>query len=261
MRTSEPKVLILEDDPLIRMDLEESLRASGFQVTVAAANSEQAIASLKTSTPDIAILDIELKDSLLDGIQTARIIKEHSHIPIIFLTAIVDVPVVERAKEINPAYYLIKPCSPLQLDVALDMALENFWKEKEARVYHSLETHASRPNTVYPIRNALFVKNRGRYQRIFVDQIYWIEAANSSIIIETEVGKFVISANLKNFQRQFNHQTLVKIHRSYIINIDKVCTFDDSTVQLTAGQQKVSLPIGQSYKQNFEGVVVKLRSG
>ena len=261
MNANQPKVLILEDDPLMRLDLEESLRARGFQVTRAAANSEEAIASLKTDPPDIAILDIDLKDSLLDGIQTARIMKEHLQIPIIFLTAIVDAGVVERAKETNPAYYLIKPSSPLQLDIAIDMALENFWKEKEAQVYHSLHAHTSRPGTVHPVKNALFVKNKGKYQRVLVDQIYWIEAANSSIIIETEIGKFVLSANLKNFQKQFNHPSLVKIHRSYIVNIEKIFAFDDTSVQLLMDTQKVNLPMGQSYKEDFDRIVVKLRSG
>jgi DNA-binding LytR/AlgR family response regulator len=261
MSTNQPKVLILEDDPMMRLDLEESLRFRGFQVTRAAANSEQAIASLKTDPPDIAILDIDLKDSLLDGIQTARIIKEHHPIPIIFLTAIVDAGVMQRAKEINPAYYLIKPSSPLQLDIAIDMALENYWKEKEAQVYHSLEAHSYRHQTVYPIKNALFVKNKGKYQRINVDQIYYVEASNSSIMIETEIGKFVISANLKNFQKQFTHPSLVKIHRSYIINMEKVNSFDESEVYLVNGSQRMKLPIGQSYKEDFERLVFKLRSG
>lgn len=261
MNINRPKVLILEDDPFMRLDLEESLQVSGFQVTKAASNSEEAIVSLKADPPDIAILDIELKGSLLDGIQTARIIKEHLQIPIIFLTAIVDEKVVQRAKEVSPAYYLIKPTSPLQLDIAIDMALENFWKEHDAQPYHSLEAHSSRPNIVHPVKNTLFVKNKGKYQRVLVDQIYWIEAANSSIIIETDVGKFVLSANLKNFQKQFNHPSLVKIHRSYIVNIEKICAFDDTSVQLQAGNQKVDLPIGQSYKEDFEHLVVKLRSG
>jgi CheY-like chemotaxis protein len=84
MKNSKPKVLILEDEPLSRLNLAESLRSSGFRVTIAAANSEEAIASMRIDPPDIAVLDIQLEDSLLDGIQTARVIKETLNIPIIF---------------------------------------------------------------------------------------------------------------------------------------------------------------------------------
>jgi two-component system, response regulator PdtaR len=261
MKNSKPKVLILEDEPLSRLNLAESLRSSGFRVTIAAANSEEAIASMRIDPPDIAVLDIQLEDSLLDGIQTARVIKETLNIPIIFLTGVVDMALVERAKEVRPAYYLFKPSTPLQLDVALDMALENFIKEQEAQPYHSLEGHSAVAEKIYLMKNRIFIKKKGKYNRVYTEDILWIKASNSSTIIETKEEKFVISANLKQFQQQITHPSLVKIHRSHLVNIEHIEAFNEGYVFIRRQEIQEKLAIGQSYREGLDKLFVRLRSG
>jgi two-component system, response regulator PdtaR len=261
MNNSKPKVLILEDEPLSRLNLTELLRSSGFRVTIAAANSEEAIASMRIDPPDIAVLDIQLEDSLLDGIQTARVIKETLDIPIIFLTGVVDLALVERAKEVRPAYYLFKPSTPLQLDVALDMALENFMKEQEAQPYHSLEGHSAVAEKIYLMKNRIFIKKRGKFNRVYTEDILWVKASNSSTIIETKEEKFVISANLKQFQQQIAHPSLVKIHRSHLVNIEHVEAFDEAYAYVRRQGIEEKLAIGQSYREGLDKLFVRLRSG
>lgn len=261
MTSKRLKILILEDDEILKMGLEEVLLEKGFEITKAASNSEEAIASFKSDRPDIAILDIHLERSLLDGIQTGMILNELGRVPIIFLTGLADEAIRERAKGVRPAYYLIKPCSPTQLEVAIDMALENHYMQRDASIHHSLKAHAIQEESIYPISDAFFLKNKGKYIRIYVDQILWIEAANSSVIIESDIGKFVFSANLKSFHNQFNHPSLIKIHRSYLVNKEKVSAFDDSSVQIMHQSRLINLPIGQSYKDDINQAFIRLRTG
>lgn len=255
------RVLILEDDPILRMNTEEVLISKGIDISASVANGQKAISAFREDPPDLAIVDIHLEGSMLDGIQSAIAFNEIQRVPIIFLTALADERIRERAKMVNPAYYLIKPCTPVQLEVAIDMAFDNFTGHKEAIIDHSLKANKVNLESLYTISNSFFIKTKRKYQRIYADQILWIEAANSSVVVNTTEGKFVFSANLKSFYQQFRHPDLIKIHRSYIVNKEKVSAFDDNCVQLVHKSDLFNLPIGQTYKKTVDNAFLKLRSG
>jgi DNA-binding LytR/AlgR family response regulator len=243
MKPNAPSILILEDDPLIRLNLEESLKLMGFEVTTSAANSEQALKGFQRRKPDLALIDIHLENSPLDGIELGHRLRESSDLPMVFLTALINPEIRNRILALGPAAYLIKPCSDAQLEVAIALALQGT------------------PHPVPPkLTEVFFVKDRSLYRRLHIDQVYWIEAANSSVVIESELGRFVVSTNLKGFARQYNHPHLIKIHRSYLVNMSKVIAFDEGAVQVATHSGKVDLPIGTSYRQEVLLSFHKIRS-
>jgi DNA-binding LytR/AlgR family response regulator len=243
MKPYAPSILLLEDDPLIRLNLEESLRHMGFEISTSAANSQQALEGFEKHTPDLALLDIHLQGSALDGIEVAQILRRSSELPIVFLTALMDSEIRARIRGLGAANHLIKPCSDAQLEVALDLALQG-------------------PSTsLHPRVSAVFfVKDRGLYRRLHIDQVFWIEAANSSVVIESEPGRFVVSTNLKGFAQQYAHPHLIKIHRSYLVNLSRVIAFDENRVLLAAGSRQIELPLGNSYRHQVLLSFHKIRS-
>jgi AmiR/NasT family two-component response regulator len=99
------RILIAEDETLIRMDLAEMLRESGYEVVGEATNGEEAINLAKELKPDLAILDVKMPK--IDGITAAESIVEIS--PVLMLTAFSQKDLVERAVDAGVMAYLVKP--------------------------------------------------------------------------------------------------------------------------------------------------------
>jgi DNA-binding response OmpR family regulator len=104
----ETKVLIVEDESIVALDIKSAVLRLGFQVSDTVNNYFDAITSVKENEPDIILMDINLKNSK-DGIETATDIKRIKNIPIVYLTAFCDDETLKRAIQTNPHAYLIKP--------------------------------------------------------------------------------------------------------------------------------------------------------
>ena len=113
------RILIAEDETLIRMDLAEMLRESGYEVVGEATNGEEAINLAKELKPDLAILDVKMPK--IDGITAAESIVEIS--PVLMLTAFSQKDLVERAVDAGVMAYLVKPFTVNDLLPAIEIAI------------------------------------------------------------------------------------------------------------------------------------------
>jgi DNA-binding response OmpR family regulator len=117
------RILIVEDEGLIALHIEEMLTHAGFEVAELFPCGEDALAWLARSPPpDIVLMDIGLAGSL-NGIETARRIREKADIPVIFLTAFNDRHHLTAAAEVSPYGYLTKPFTAGVLVASLESAL------------------------------------------------------------------------------------------------------------------------------------------
>ena len=101
------RVLVAEDETIIRLDLRDLLERSGFEVCAEARDGEEAVALARSERPDIAIMDVKMPK--LDGIEAARRILDDRPIPIVMLTAYGQDELVSRAVEAGVFGYLVKP--------------------------------------------------------------------------------------------------------------------------------------------------------
>jgi response regulator NasT len=101
------RVLVAEDETIIRLDLREVLERSGFEVCAEARDGEEAVELARSQQPDVAILDVKMPK--LDGIEAARRILDERPIPIVMLTAYGQEELVSRAVEAGVFGYLVKP--------------------------------------------------------------------------------------------------------------------------------------------------------
>jgi response regulator NasT len=101
------RVLVAEDETIIRLDLRDLLERSGFEVCAEARDGEEAVALARSEQPDVAIMDVKMPK--LDGIEAARRILDERPIPIVMLTAYGQDELVQRAAEAGVFGYLVKP--------------------------------------------------------------------------------------------------------------------------------------------------------
>lgn len=113
------RVLVAEDEAIIRIDIVETLRESGYLVVAEAGDGERAVAMAETHRPDLIVMDIKMPN--MDGIEAAEKIAP-LNIPIVLLTAFSQKELVERASEAGAMAYVVKPFSPNDLLPAIEIA-------------------------------------------------------------------------------------------------------------------------------------------
>jgi response regulator NasT len=118
------RVLIAEDEALIRMDLKEMLEEEGYAVVGEAADGEQAVALAAQLRPDLVILDVKMPR--LDGLAAAQRIADDRIAPVVILTAFSQRELVERAREVGAMAYLVKPFQKQDLVPAIEMATSRY---------------------------------------------------------------------------------------------------------------------------------------
>ena len=116
------KVLIVEDENIIAMELEQQIKQLGYTVVGPVASGAAALKTAESARPDLVLMDIRIQGPE-DGIQTAEAIRYRFDIPVIYLTAHADRPTIERAKMTEPLGYLLKPWREHELQAAITVAL------------------------------------------------------------------------------------------------------------------------------------------
>lgn len=119
------KVLIVEDDAIIAQLIEHHLMEFGHHVLDVAHNSERALDLIHNLKPDLVLLDIHILGSK-DGIQVAEVIRSKYDIPFIFLTALSDKGTLERAKDVRPSGYIVKPFKASDLETSISIGMSNY---------------------------------------------------------------------------------------------------------------------------------------
>lgn len=136
------RVLIVDDESLIRMDLRDIIESCGHEVVAEGTNGVEALALCKKHKPDIILMDVKMPE--LDGIEAARQIGFHHEAPVVLLTSYSQQDLIDKARDSGVYGYLIKPVREEQLVPTLEMALGRYksdaqLREKMAELEKSLE--------------------------------------------------------------------------------------------------------------------------
>jgi len=116
------RILIVEDEAIIAMEIESQLQSLGHEVTSIVDTGEKAIEKAEADKPDLILMDIRIKGEM-DGIDAAEVIRNQFGIPVIFSTAYLDEERIERAKITMPFGYVLKPIKERELRITIEMAL------------------------------------------------------------------------------------------------------------------------------------------
>ncbi|ETA68099.1 MAG: two-component system, response regulator PdtaR [Methanolobus sp.] len=127
--TKDIKILVVEDESIIALNIKKKLKSFGYTVPALATTGEEAIKMAEITFPDLILMDVRLKGEM-DGIRTAEEIRKDFDIPIVYLTAYSDDEILEKAKKTKPYGYIVKPFKANDLRSNIEMALYRHEMEK-----------------------------------------------------------------------------------------------------------------------------------
>ena len=253
------KILIVEDEFIISEKLAQNLKQVGYIIMGIFTSGEEVLKQMDSDTPDLIIMDIKLEGEL-DGIQTATQINKIHPIPIIYLTGLNDQKIFNRAKITHPASFLSKPYNQYDVNNAIELALHN-------AAFPIEKINEETTDSLFVLTDRIFVKDsKNCFNKIGIEDILWIEGEGSYSIIETLDGQYMTSYNLKAIEKKIQHSNLLRIHRSYIINLNRIKQIvgksfvileymekdSDKTTKNTNGIIKKKIPIGPEYREKIQ---------
>ncbi|MEM9984350.1 MAG: response regulator transcription factor, partial [Bacteroidota bacterium] len=216
-------------------------------------SGEEALASIEQYNPDLVLLDINLEHGRgqIDGVELGIRLRQQYRFPLIFITSYQDRKTQQRTDSIHPDGYLTKPISEAGLAFAIESALakasETFIRPEPLPEVDQVPSDAE--GSSYLLEDFLFVKEQAAYRKVPVSDIWFIKSDANYLNIHRREGPLLVSTNLANFARQFEHPSLLRVSRSHIINVQYIEGFEDQHTVIAAGQV---IPIGKTYRQEVQ---------
>jgi two-component system, response regulator PdtaR len=179
------RVVIAEDEAIIRLDLKEILESEGYEIVGETGRGDDAVDLVHRHQPDLAILDIKMPG--IDGIEAARRVSSETKVPVLILTAFSQRNLIEEARDAGVSAYLVKPFQRGELIPAIEVALARF---EEYRAIE--EEHARLAGEVASLEGKLETRRLvDRAKGVLMDQHGQAEAAAFSFIQRTAMQRRV----------------------------------------------------------------------
>ncbi|MEO8822464.1 MAG: response regulator [Ginsengibacter sp.] len=236
------KILVVEDEMVIAAKMSLLLTNLGYEVDGILPRGEEAIMHVKENNVDIILLDINLKGKL-DGIETARQIQQFSNVPIIYLTANGDEATFNRAKTTKPAGFISKPFKQLDLQRAIELAICRMAEKDTGPLVPANNNEEQH----FILSDRIFVRCKEKMIKIMISDIMYIEADRNYSRILTDHKEYLLSVTLKTIEEKLSKNIFVRIHRSYIININQIEEMAESHVVI----RHHPIPLSSGLKENL----------
>jgi len=223
------KCIIVDDNKMARMALKQLVSLLSNVDLVAECNDAvEALDILNSSQVDLLLLDIEMP-----GMTGLDLIKKLGNTKplIIFTTAKKDYAV--EAFELNVIDYLIKPIALPRLKQAIDKAQEALDSNKQEVKVEEQEF--------------VFVKDNGILKRIAIDDILFLEAMGDYVKVHTPQKFHVVHATLKSIEEKLPSSKFLRVHRSFIVAINKIDYIQEGTISIV----KTTIPVADTHKSNL----------
>ncbi|TBW27958.1 LytTR family DNA-binding domain-containing protein [Gramella sp. KN1008] len=235
------KILIVEDEMIIAANISLQLNELGYEVTGIVPRGEEALMHIKSETPNILLLDINLKGSL-DGIETALEMQKTKDIPVIYLTANADEAHFNRAKETHPYAFVAKPFKKLDLQRAIELTVSQIgFKDENNSNFKPKEEEA------FILNDSIFVRHLNSMVKVDIKDILYIEAERNYCRIFTNNKEYLLVMTLKEMDKKLPLKHFLRVHRSYIINISQITEI--ATTHIDIGRK--AIPISKSSKKEL----------
>ena len=205
------KIIIIEDDPSVSLELEMAINKLGHNLLATADNSGDALIEILDKKPDLILMDIEIIGKL-SGIEIAEKVS-HLNIPIIFITSFANDKHYDQAEQIDNTTYLIKPVDQYTLKSAINLLI---------KTSHTVVNNFSK--TDYDIRKGdIYLKRKNEFYKINYNEIVIIQSDRvycKTILVDGNA--FHNRITLIEYAVYLNSPNFIKPHRSYIVNTDHI---------------------------------------
>lgn len=230
MSTTSLRCLVVDDDPLSVQVVLNCVANTPFLTAEGSfTNPAEAAEALRTNPVDLLFLDVEMP--LMSGIDLLRTLQ---HPPLVVLiTSSKDYAV--QAFEHAVVDYLVKPVSYARFLQAAQKALEIAQRQPTAGA-DAIETAA-------PDADFTFVKVDTKLVRVGFDEVRYVEALGDYVHIVTGQSKLIVYSTMKAVEEKFPSSRFVRVHRSFIVNINRIQALEDNSVIV----ESKHIPVGQTY--------------
>jgi len=228
-------VLIVEDNSLVAFELRSNIEAMGHDVVDAVSTASSAEAIIDRQDIDLALLDINIKGDR-DGISVASYL-QNKGIPFIYLTSYYDEATLDRVKETNYSAFIAKPYTELDLKLNIELA-----KRKK-----DFPNHSDKKDFY------AYTDNKMR-KKIMYDDVLYIKSDDNYSVFHQNEKKILVRIPLKNLAEELKDRRFFRIHRSYMINVDKIQSFSNNTVIINSQ----NIPISNSHRKEFKQFIKEL---
>jgi len=225
------KCIIVDDEPLAIEVIENYLeQLDGYEIVARCKNAIQAFSVLEKEIVDLMFLDIQMPK--LTGIDFLKSLKNPPQI--ILTTAYIDYAV--EGYELDILDYLVKPIS-----------FERFFKSINKYTKRSNPNqHKELPHiTKSEKQDYIFIKANKKNHKIYFSNILYVESIKDYVKIHFVDSRLVVKTTLSDFEGRLPDETFLRIHRSYVVNLDHITAHTLKDVEI----DKIEIPIGVSYKQ------------
>lgn len=214
----------------------------GYEQTEIANSANQAIKAIKTSRPDLVLLDVKIKGDQ-DGIELGGIIQEQYKVPFVYITSYSDKETVNRAKKTRPLGFIVKPFTKDDVYAAIEVALFN-----KNRIVASSNQGVYPANPTTYNNDSIFIKKKTLLEKVKYADLMWIEADGNHITLHaTDDRSYTVRKSLKEIADKLPKDRFLRVHKSYVVQVDAVTAIDTNHVHL----EEKKIPIGRSYYNAF----------
>lgn len=240
-------VIIVDDEPLAQDVLETYIEKIGeLNLVQKCSNALEANEALKTHDIDLMFLDIQMPQ--LTGID---FLKTLSKPPLVIFTTAYPNYAIEGF-ELNALDYLLKPISLERFMKAVNKAMDRIELERKDSAAEIVD--ASGENLDY-----IFVKADKKLIKVNYSDIIYIEGLKDYVIIRMDKNRIITLQTMKSLEEKLPSPIFKRIHRSYIINIEKINAIVGNMVEVVEKGQPKHLPIGKNYREDLLAIINKNR--
>lgn len=233
------KVIIIDDEELARSIVKEYLSAhQGIEVVQECGDGFEGIKAIQQHRPDLVFLDIQMPK--INGFEMLELLEQPP--AVIFTTAFEEYAI--KAIESHAIDYLLKPFSKERFDKALQK-----WQQQNTQDRNSETQKLLGSTALSPAQSSrVVVKDNGKIRIIPVSQIRYLEAADDYVKIHTADGVFLKNKTMGYFEDTLDQQHFIRIHRSYIINVQLISRIDpyEKESHLAILSIGIKLPVSKS---------------
>lgn len=226
------KCIIVDDEPIARKGMQKLTERVSLLELIGCFNCAEAAAEfMKTNEVDLIFLDIQMQG--ITGIEFARTIPKNTLI--IFTTAYSEYAL--DSYEVDAIDYLVKPIDEAKFRKAVNKAV----------TYHSLLLEEEEKNIESVEDEFIFVKSDRKFFKVNLKDILFIEGLKDYVIIQMDGQRIITRMNVKTIHDMLPKKTFLRINRSYIVNKDRIESFDNNDVFI----KTYEIAIGNSYRDAF----------
>ncbi|GAB3900700.1 LytTR family DNA-binding domain-containing protein [Larkinella knui] len=232
--------VIIDDEPLAREGIANYVREVDFLNLVQTCQNPVELLNLVSEHKiDLLFLDIQMPK--MNGIDFLKTVQNS---PIVIITTAFPSYALESF-QLNVLDYLLKP-----------ITFDRFYKAvSKAKDYYQLITKAVSTGieTAGQTDQYFFIKCDNKYEKIVFDDILYIQGMQNYVIIFTQKGKYVTLLYLKNLEQNLDSKSFIRVHKSYIVSIDKIDAIDGNEIMIKSHR----IPISRNYREQIIQQVVK----